>query len=357
MIRFLTGEMNESEQKSFQLWRDSDPSNEQAFREVEHIWLNSSVSFHDDVDDTDPQWAALNNLLDTPGKQGRQVKFPLPILFKVAAAILVVFLTVIHFIPRNTGMETFTIASLGEIQVVVLPDSSKVWLNAHSSISYTEDFGANERRIALEGEAFFDVTRNENVPFVVTTQGVVVRVLGTSFNLKQENGSVALVVEEGRVRFTPEDSLQQAGITVVANEQAVIEANGSVRKEKTKSASYKTWRMSDVSEHASHSFENEKNDPAAFLRTDFSWKKNTINQSVIEGTIVSDADYAAYRNIVLLVKQTTARSKVVETRITVHGPLTPGRKIKFEKRLGDILRGTRKMEIVVESAEAQPSQQ
>lgn len=357
IIRFLTGDLDESEQKSLQLWRDADPANETAFREVEQIWLNSNIRFEDNIDDTTRQWASLNKLLETPGEQGRQIQFPLSLVLKVAAAILVVVLTIIYLIPRAASIETFTIASQGEVQMVMLPDSSTVWLNSNSSLSYTEDFGTNERHVVLEGEAFFDVTRNENVPFIVTAQGAVVRVLGTSFNLKNENGTVALVVEEGRVRFTHADSVQHAGVTVVANEQAVIKADGVVLKEKVSSNAYRAWRTSDVSTNENNPFETEANDPASFIHTDFSWKKNTINQSVIEGSIASDADHAVYKNIVLLVRQTTAKSKVVETRITLQGPLKPGKKIKFEKRLGDILRGTRKMEIIVESAEAQHSDQ
>ncbi len=354
IIRFLTGNLDDSELRSFQAWRDADPTNETVFREIERIWLDSEVRFHDDTDDTDQQWASLNRLLETPSREARLVKFPLPLVLKVAAAILVVFLSIIYFIPRAASIETFTIASQGEAQMVLLPDSSTVWLNANSSLSYTEDFGTKERHVILEGEAFFDVTRNENVPFIVVAQGAIVKVLGTSFNVKNENGAVALVVEEGKVRFTPADSLQHAGVTVVADEQAIIKSDGAVQKGKISSKAYKTWRTSEVDTNENHSFEKEAKDPAAFIRADFSWKKNTINQSVIEGSIASDADHAMYKNIVLLIRQTTAKSKVVETRMTIQGPLSPGKKISFEKRLGDILRGTRKMEVVVESAEAQP---
>ncbi len=353
IIRFLTGDMDESEQKTFQLWREADPANELAFREVEHIWLNSDNRFHDQTDDTDKEWNALNKRLEAGNTQGRQVAFPLPMLAKIAAAILVVFLTVLYWFPGDASIGTFTIASQGEVQKVLLPDSSTVWLNANSSITYTEDFGTAERRISLEGEAFFDVRRNEKVPFIVATQGAFVRVLGTSFNLKQENGEVTLAVEEGVVRFTPEDSLQRNGVTVIANESAFIGAAGPARKEKNRNAAYGSWRKTDDDASKDHSFDREAANPAAYIHTDFSWKKNAINQSVIHGAISNDADHAVYENIVLLIRQTTARSKVMETRVTIKGPLNPGNKIDFEKRLGDILRGTRKMEILIESAEAE----
>src|SRR5690606_8658290 len=105
IIRFLTGDLDESEQKSLQLWRDADPGNETAFREVEQIWLNSTIRFEDSTDDTAQQWASLNKLLETPGEQGRQIQFPLSLVLKVAAAILVVVLTIIYLIPRGASIE------------------------------------------------------------------------------------------------------------------------------------------------------------------------------------------------------------------------------------------------------------
>lgn len=66
----------------------------------------------------------------------------------------------------------------------VLPDGSTVWLNSESTVKYPEDFNKqNIRQIQLEGEAFFDVKRDINHPFVVKTESIEVTVLGTSFNV------------------------------------------------------------------------------------------------------------------------------------------------------------------------------
>ncbi len=65
-----------------------------------------------------------------------------------------------------------------------LPDGSSVWLNAGSSLNYDKTFGNGQREVSLSGEAFFDVTRNPQQPFIIQTPQVVIRVLGTSFNVK-----------------------------------------------------------------------------------------------------------------------------------------------------------------------------
>lgn len=92
---------------------------------------------------------------------------------------------------------------------VILADGSEVWLNAESKIEFPANFQGNERRVQLQGEAYFKVTRNEKSPFIVSTDQMEVRVLGTEFNLKSyanEAAHVTLVkgsVEVGDKRLTP----------------------------------------------------------------------------------------------------------------------------------------------------------
>ncbi|MGX5820195.1 FecR family protein [Chitinophaga lutea] len=67
---------------------------------------------------------------------------------------------------------------------IVLPDGSKVWLNAASSLRFPTAFAGNDRTVALTGEAYFEIAHNEQMPFRVTTpDGVTVKVLGTHFNV------------------------------------------------------------------------------------------------------------------------------------------------------------------------------
>lgn len=79
---------------------------------------------------------------------------------------------------------------------VVLPDGSEVWLNAESTIKFPSSFIQGERRVELNGEAYFKVARNAAKPFLVTTERMNVRVLGTEFNMrsyKAEAPNVSLV--------------------------------------------------------------------------------------------------------------------------------------------------------------------
>ncbi|WP_158281196.1 FecR family protein [Dyadobacter jejuensis] len=84
---------------------------------------------------------------------------------------------------------------------VVLPDGSTVWLNAGSTIRYADRFVGEVREVYLTGEAFFEVQRDEDKPFLVYTEGVTTRVLGTSFNIQAypEAEAIEVTVSSGKV--------------------------------------------------------------------------------------------------------------------------------------------------------------
>lgn len=103
---------------------------------------------------------------------------------------------------------------------VILPDGTEVWLHNNTTLSYNNDFGEKERRVSLDGEAFFSVTKNADKPFIVNADKLNVQVYGTRFNVEcfsgKENilvslleGSVALYADEDRKTFLKPD---QTGI-------------------------------------------------------------------------------------------------------------------------------------------------
>ena len=87
---------------------------------------------------------------------------------------------------RETNDSTLWVVSAGEgiVKEVVLPDGTKVWLNNLATLKYPREFSENERNVHLEGEAYFEVTKNRHKPFTVQSDAMCVRVLGTTFNFK-----------------------------------------------------------------------------------------------------------------------------------------------------------------------------
>src|SRR5690606_25451661 len=67
---------------------------------------------------------------------------------------------------------------------ITLPDGSKVWLNAASTLNFPQSFSPSERLVQLEGEAYFEIAHRPNQPFIVESNGQRIQVLGTHFNVK-----------------------------------------------------------------------------------------------------------------------------------------------------------------------------
>ena len=131
------------------------------------------------------------------------------ILFRVAAAVIpiVLVLSVALRLDRQVG-GIFSGVEYGEFVVdrgrrtqCLFQDGTIAYLNSESKIHYPVKFGLFDRRIQLEGEAYFEVTHNPRRPFIVEFEGGEIRVLGTSFNVKayRSDNIVAVTLDEGRV--------------------------------------------------------------------------------------------------------------------------------------------------------------
>lgn len=107
---------------------------------------------------------------------------------RIAGVIMLIFAsysTSKHIIYKNinSSMQTINVPT-GQYISMQLPDGSNVWINAQTTIKYPSIFGQSKRSVYLDGEAYFQVARDENHPFEVETSKGIVRVLGTEFNVK-----------------------------------------------------------------------------------------------------------------------------------------------------------------------------
>jgi len=126
---------------------------------------------------------------------------------------------------------TLTTPRGGQYQLV-LPDGSKVWLNASSSIHFPTAFTGNQRDVELTGEAYFEVAKNKEKPFHVNVKGMQVEVLGTHFNVNAygDEGNIKTSLLEGSVKIK---SGQASGL-LKPGEQAIL--GGNVNKIEIKKA-------------------------------------------------------------------------------------------------------------------------
>ncbi|WP_207420078.1 FecR family protein [Desertivirga brevis] len=132
----------------------------------------------------------------------------------------------------------------GQRSKVVLPDSSVVYLGPASCLSYPEKFGKDKRQVWLEGEAFFEVRRDEKKPFLVRTGSIQTRVLGTSFKIDSRERRVVVAVATGKVRVseTHDGRMQALANLSPGGKIAFNEINGNVNRGHLDPSEIKGWK-------------------------------------------------------------------------------------------------------------------
>ncbi len=150
-------------------------------------------------------------------------------LFKVAA-MLIIFVSAsllgYHLLYRTAGPAFIEVTSADHKSFKVLADGTKIWLNKRSTISYNKDYGKNKREIFLEGEAYFDVTKNKATPLIIHASNVDIEVKGTAFNVNayKENNQIQVALVRGLIEVT--DKLDKSHkVLLKPNEKLVFSTN------------------------------------------------------------------------------------------------------------------------------------
>ncbi|KKB57606.1 FecR family protein [Parabacteroides gordonii] len=212
--RLIAGSTTEEENRELMEWFRQCASQEEFFMLFENVWKDSPDEMPRDVQER--MYRRLNRDL---GEEKKTIKvipwhsyFSRKIWQRVAVACIIVVLSLANYNmfhkQKQLSTQNFTVsAEKGQRAFVTLPDSTKVWLNSDTKISYPADYGMKERNVALMGEAYFEVAKNPDKRFIVETKGMQVEALGTAFNInayKNDNKIIASLFS-GSVRVSYED--------------------------------------------------------------------------------------------------------------------------------------------------------
>lgn len=141
---------------------------------------------------------------------------------------------------EKIAYNTLEVPRHGEFRLT-LSDDTKVWINSESRIKYPINFQGSERRVYLEGEAYFEVAKNENMPFVVDLGKAAVRVLGTSFNARAYHDEINIyaTLTEGRVQLIS----GKQDLVLYPEEQGCVDLkSGELTKKKVDTSLYTGWK-------------------------------------------------------------------------------------------------------------------
>ena len=120
----------------------------------------------------------------------------------IAASIALLLLTGIILADKEPeqGLVYYETTAVPDAKTkITLPDSSVVWLNANACLRYPREFSGQARQVEIKGGAFFEVRKDEKKPFIVRTDGIGIRVLGTTFNVDAEPEKTAVTLITGKI--------------------------------------------------------------------------------------------------------------------------------------------------------------
>jgi len=207
LIRLFSGEAEPEEKKKIADWLNQSAENKKLYSDLREIWLSSGIQSNADDYHLEEAILKFREQISKPKLQ-RKNQININQILKFAAIfILLLALPFSYYIgtrsnPTDNSITTISCA-FGDKSSIILPDSSRVWLNSGSKLTFSSNF-KNGRKVSLEGEAFFSVAKDKNHPFRVKTAEVEVEVLGTKFNLKAypEEKSVSTTLVEGSVNIS-----------------------------------------------------------------------------------------------------------------------------------------------------------
>src|SRR6185312_193071 len=148
----------------------------------------------------------------------------------LAAASIVIIVALTLFFKVDTRLRSSSKTDIQQVLVkpgtkskIILPDGTVVRLNSSSKLTYNNDFNENVREVNLEGEAFFDVTKDAKHPFIVHTSNIDIRVLGTLFNVKsyEQDPTIETTLLRGSIEVFNKNDASAPKVILKPNEKMI----------------------------------------------------------------------------------------------------------------------------------------
>lgn len=255
IMEYVSGKLDKDSFDRLKRWSLESEDNRRYVRQRLEVWFSSgAVDNRVSFDKEKAYLRFLQRIHDRPESgTGRTRRLPLSYLYKVAAVILIVVLPIAgYWSGKETVKSTFADmvveAPLGAQTRLSLPDGTSVWLNAGSKITYSQGFGMDDRKLSLEGEGYFEVEKNEKIPFEIMTPEVSLRVLGTKFNFRNypDDKEVAVSLLEGSVMLHNEMKMMSDMVLRPDERMTLDKRTGEMRKSRADVENSMLWTRDEL---------------------------------------------------------------------------------------------------------------
>lgn len=191
LARYFSGQCLPSEKEEIDNWRKKESGNDALFLSLQEQWNRAEPDVSSFViPDKTKVWTRIQTEISSRSRQIPLYTRALLIrAISVAAVVALVMGFSLSVFVHQEGIisaelqQTIVIAPSGQKTQLLLPDGTQVYLNSGSRLTYDTRYNTHDRTVTLEGEAFFDVTKSTEHPFIVKTEKVQVKVHGTAFNV------------------------------------------------------------------------------------------------------------------------------------------------------------------------------
>ena len=234
IVNYLSDKYTMADSDILNNWLEKHPYNKLLFDQISDIFKASYFKNVEALIDEDKAWNDIQNQIRI--KKGFYPEWKLLLRYAAVFVLAVVMGGVGFYLLDKKSERIFNqqdvvfTSPLGSRSLVQLADGSKVWLNAGTTLQYNNMFGKNNRNIQLWGEAFFDVAKNEKLPFSVHTSDLKVIALGTKFNVKayEEENTIETTLVKGSVKLEAITAKLVGNINLKPNEKAVFTKSNGV---------------------------------------------------------------------------------------------------------------------------------
>ena len=251
IANYLTEGLDKNALDELKTWIAASAENQQYFIRQREIWFSAVSREAVSVYDKDKAFENFRNRVESQKEIQSTSRrgFSLSALWRYAAVVAIIIAVgcISYWQGEVNVKDTFADISveapLGSKTKLYLPDGTLVWLNAGSRMTYSQGFGVDNRKVELEGEGYFEVKRNEKIPFFVKTKDLQLQVLGTKFNFRDypEDHEVVVSLLEGKVGLN--NLLREEKEAVLSpDERAVLnKANGLLTVESVTASNASQW--------------------------------------------------------------------------------------------------------------------
>ena len=239
---YFAGKISKADEKKLFEFIQKEEQNYQQFKDWERAWM---LSEKEDLR-TAREWESLQCRIRTHEAVNPMISKSGSDLWRWAVAIAAMFVLIAGgtWVVLNTttfmNKAQYIVfeAPYGEKSKMTFPDGTVVWLNAGSSLKYSNKYNTDDRVVELEGEGYFEVAKKKKIPFVVHTRGYDVVVKGTKFNVTADpedsnitttlmEGAVELLKEKQHIAMKPGESVT---LNVVSGKFTLTKVNPDVSK-------------------------------------------------------------------------------------------------------------------------------